>query len=194
MLVNWRRTIAAIQMMIFMVPGVTQMILSFPGITALFLDVSTWCAAGTASCAVPAKSHRATCLCTPSYCHLWQQKVCDSIKNQLCVTEKEQTEAACAIYEQGVLFLDQLGDFKTYLCSRSTKGLLQMIKHFPADLAIEWGLDRDKELSSGQNAGCGLKKPRQSYLLGYKLLCVICLCNFKISHYIYAEVYMCYKD
>lgn len=41
MLVNWRKTTAAIQMMIFMVPGVTQMILSFPGITALFLDVST---------------------------------------------------------------------------------------------------------------------------------------------------------
>lgn len=114
-------------------------------------------------------SHGVTCMCTPYCCHLWQQKMCDSIKNQLCVTEKEQTEAACAIYEQGVLFLDQLGDFKAYLCSRSTKGLLQMVKHFPTDLAIEWGLDGDKELSSSQNAGCGLKKPRQSYLLGYRL-------------------------
>lgn len=55
MLVNWRKTIAAIQMMIFMVPGVTQMILSFPGITVLFLDVSTWYASGIVNCAVPVK-------------------------------------------------------------------------------------------------------------------------------------------
>jgi len=53
------------------------------------------------------------------------------------MTGKEWTEAACAIYEQEVLFLDQLGDFKSYLCSRSVKGLLQMVKHFPTDLAIE---------------------------------------------------------
>lgn len=55
MLVNWRKTIAAIQMMIFMVLGVTQMILSFPGITALFPDVSTWYASGIVNCAVPLK-------------------------------------------------------------------------------------------------------------------------------------------
>lgn len=55
MLVNWRKTIAAIQMMIFTVPGVTQMILLCPGITALFLDVSTWHASGTVLCAVPVK-------------------------------------------------------------------------------------------------------------------------------------------
>lgn len=165
MLVNWRKTIAAIQMMIFMVPGVTQMILLFPGITAPFLDVSTWRAAGTVSCAVPLKQCH-----MPMHTFLLSLVAAENVwLYQECVTEKEQTEAACAIYEQGVLFLDQLGDFKTYLCSRSTKGLLQMVKHFPTDLAIEWGLDRDKELSSGQNAGCGLKKPRQSYLLGYKL-------------------------
>lgn len=123
-------------MMIFMVPGVTQMILLCPGITALFLDVSTWHAAGTVSCAVPVKPrcHRPVHTFLLS---LVAAEMCDSIKNQLCVTEKEQTEAACAIYEQGVLFLDQLGDFKTYLCSRSTKGLLQMVKHFPTVIAIE---------------------------------------------------------
>lgn len=63
--------------------------------------------------------------------------MCNSIKNQLGMTEKERTEAACALYEQEVLFLDQLGDFKAYLCIRRIKGLLQMVKHFPTDLAIE---------------------------------------------------------
>lgn len=97
-----------------------------------------------------------------------------------------------------VLFLDQLGDFKAYLCIRRIKGLLQMVKHFPTDLVIEWGLDGDKELSSGQNAGCGLKKPRDSYLLCYKLhslfLWSVFVCKVWITHYIYSEVYMCYID
>lgn len=143
-------------------------------------------------------SHGVTCVCIPFCCHLWQQKMCNSIKNQLCMTEEERTEAACALYEQEVLFLDQLGDFKAYLCIRRIKGLLQMVKHFPTDLAIEWGLDGDKELSSGQNAGCGLKKPRDSYLLCYKLhslfLWSVFVCKVWVTHYIYSEVYMCYID
>lgn len=146
MLVNWRKTIAAIQMMIFMVPGVTQMILSFPGITALFLDVSTWYASGIVNCAVSVKPW---CQCIPFCCHLWQQKMCNYIKNQLHMTKKEWREAACAMFEQGVFFLDQFGVFRAYLYSRSIKGLLQIVKHIPADLAIEWGLDGNKELSSG---------------------------------------------
>lgn len=143
-------------------------------------------------------SHGVTRLCIPFCCRLWQQKMCKSIKNQLCMTEKGWTEAACAIYEQGVLFLDQPRDFKAYLCSRSIKELLQTVKHFPTDLAIEWGLDGDKELSSGQNAGCGLKKPRDSYLLCYKLhslfVCSAFVCKVRITHYMYADTSMCYID
>lgn len=121
-------------MMIFMVPGVTQMILSFPGITALFLDVSTWYASGIVNWAVSVKPW---CHCIPFCCHLWQQKMYNYIKNQLHTTKKEWREATCAMYKQEVFILDQFGVFRAYLCSRSLKGLLQIVKHIPADLAIE---------------------------------------------------------